>query len=126
KRPLTRCFASPAGARSLVSVSFTLSWPVGTMLVHGSQASPRPSPSASACDGFGMESQLSSASHTVSPSVSGCPVSAGQLALVPVQLSGRAQLLAAGRQTGEEGADASAGHALAPPSPPSAASQTPA
>src|SRR5262245_29854058 len=126
KKPLKLSLSSPAGARSLVRVSFALSWPVGTMLVHGSQASPRRSPSALACEVLGIAWQLSMASHTVSPSVSGNPESAGQAGLEPVQLSARSHVLAEGRHTVPEGANASGGQVLLTPLQLSATSQRPA
>src|SRR5215813_11549534 len=96
------------------------------MLVHESQASPIPAPSLSACEGLEALSQLSSASQTPSPSLSGWPVSAGQLALEPVQFSAMSQVPVEGRQTVVGGARASAGQPLLTPSQLSAMSQTPA
>src|SRR5262245_589978 len=101
--------SSPAGGRVRASVSFTFSWPVGTKLVHGSQASPRASASAFACVGFAMVGQLSITSQTPSPSASGRPASVGQLAAVPVQLSATSQGPLAGRQTVVAGASRQVG-----------------
>src|SRR5262245_59268966 len=118
--------SSVAGSASLLNVSFCLLATVGTMLVHGSHASPSGSLSLLSCEVFAIASQLSMASHTVSPSVSGSPVSAGQFGPEPVQVSATSHVPALGRHTVEEGAKASAGQLLPTPSQLSATSQTPA
>src|SRR5262245_52170785 len=96
------------------------------MLVHGSHASPSGSVSLLSCDVLAIVTQLSMASHTVSPSVSGWPVSAGQLGPEPVQFSATSQVLADGRHTVEEEAKVSAGQLSVSPLQLSATSQTPA
>src|SRR5262245_47832377 len=126
KKLLKLSLSSVAGSWSLVSVSFCLLGTVGTMLVHGSHASPNGSLSLLTCEGLGMETQLSIASHTVSASVSGCPVSAGQLALEPVQVSAMSQVPAEGRHTVEDEAKPSAGQLSVRPLQRSATAQTPA
>src|SRR5262245_43686323 len=75
---------------------------------------------------FDSPGQLSVASHTLSPSVSGKPVSAGHAALEPVQVSSRSHVPVDDRQTVDAGWNASAGHASPAPSHDSATSQTPA
>src|SRR5262245_53421662 len=120
------CLSSVAGASSLVRVSFCLLATVGTMLVHGSQASPSGSLSLLSCEVFATATQLSMASHTVSPSVSGNPVSAGQLGPEPVQVSAMSHVPVLGRQTVEEEAKPSAGQLSVEPSQLSATSQSPA
>src|SRR5262245_8787533 len=109
RRPLNFRRSSPGGVwrfriRMRAFVANT-----GTMLVHGSQASPMPSWSLSAWEGFGTVGQLSRASQMPSPSASGAPVSAGQAALLPVQDSAMSQGPVAGRQTVEAGTRASGG-----------------
>src|SRR3989441_1210636 len=96
----------------------------GTMLVHGSHASPRPSWSLSACDGFASVRQLSSRSHTPSPSLSVARTSAGQLALVPLHCSAGSQTPVEARQMVVAGWKASGGQATAEPSQVSARSHT--
>src|SRR5262245_11048190 len=118
--------SSVAGSWSLVSVRFCLAGTVGTMLVHGSHASPSGSLSLLSCEVLAIVTQLSIASHTVSASVSGCPVSAGQLALEPVQVSAMSQVPVLGRHTVEEEAKASAGQLSVRPLQLSATSQMPA
>src|SRR5262245_29800584 len=98
RKPLKLSRSSVAGSRSLVRISLVLLGSVGTVLVHGSQASPNASPSAFAWPGLAMASQLSRASQTVSLSVSGRPVSAGQTGLAPVQVSSMSQREVEGRQ----------------------------
>src|SRR5262245_55291435 len=120
------CLSSVAGASSLVRVSFCLLATVGTMLVHGSHASPNGSLSLLACEVFATATQLSMASHTVSPSVSGNQVSAGQLGPAPVQVSATSHVPVLDRQTVLAEAKPSAGHVLLTPSQLSATSQTPA
>src|SRR4030095_14721855 len=75
KKLLKLSLSSVAGRWSLVRVSFCLLGTVGTMVVHGSQASPSGSLSLLSCEVLAIVTQLSTASHTVSLSVSGCPVS---------------------------------------------------
>src|SRR4029450_5224429 len=96
--------SSVAGSASLLSVSFCLAGTVGTRLVHGSHASPSGSLSVLSWAVLATVTQLSMASHTVSPSVSGSPVSAGQLGPEPVQVSATSQVPVLGRQTVEGGA----------------------
>src|SRR2546422_1058748 len=72
--PLNLNRSSPGGVLSLVT---RIDCPVaktGMMLLHGSQASPLPSPSASSCPGFETVGQLSDALQRPSPSVSWTPV----------------------------------------------------
>src|SRR5262249_6139316 len=95
-------------------------------LVQGSHASPIPSPSLSVWVGLATSGQLSSASHTPSPSVSGVPVSAGQSIDRPVQTSGTSHALAEGRQTKPALCSESAGHIGPVPLHISARSQRPA
>src|SRR6266852_3264717 len=155
-RPLRRSRSSPPGGFRFRILILALVAKTGTMLVHGSQASPMPSWSLSACDGFGTVGQLSCRSQTPSPSLSAsltsagqvtaAPVqrsagsqgpaagrqtpvlftSAGQLALAPVQLSAGSQVPADGRHTVEAGWNASGGQSLPTPSQLSATSQGPA
>jgi len=93
--------------------------------VHGSHASPSASLSAFDCDGLATALQLSIASQTVSPSVSGKPVSAGHATLDPVHVSTTSHVPVEDRHTVPEAASASAGHASSTPSQLSATSQTP-
>src|SRR5438094_634829 len=98
----------------------------GTMLVHGSHASPSPSWSLSACEGFVSVRQLSSRSHTPSPSLSVARTSAGHVALVPLHCSAGSQAPVEARQMALAGWNASGGQATAAPSQDSATSQSPA
>src|SRR5437879_4792461 len=98
----------------------------GTMLVHGSHASPSPSWSLSACEGFGSVRQLSSRSHTPSPSLSVARMSAGHVALVPLHCSAGSQTPVEARQMAVAGWNASGGQATEEPSQLSATSQSPA
>src|SRR2546426_1023158 len=98
----------------------------GTMLVHGSHASPMPSWSLSACVGFASVRQLSSRSQTPSPSLSVAGTSAGQLALVPLHCSAGSQAPVEARQMVAAGWKASGGQATAEPSEPGARSPAPA
>src|SRR5438876_10467784 len=98
----------------------------GTMLVHGSHASPMPSLSLSACEGFASVRQLSNRSHTPSPSLSVARTSAGQLALVPLHCSAGSQAPVEARQMAVAGWNASGGQATEEPSQVSATSQSPA
>src|SRR5207302_10359738 len=98
----------------------------GTMLVHGSHASPSPSWSLSACEGFGSVGQLSSRSHTPSPSLSVARTSAGQVALVLLHCSAGSQTLVEARQMAVAGWNASGGQATEEPSQLSTTSQSPA
>src|SRR6185503_5704308 len=111
--------SSSAAPPSFVSVSLCLIIR-GPVLLHGSQASPRPSPSTSSCPPLATAAQLSWTSHTVSPSPSGeiGPVSGGQAALDPVQLSSMA-----GRHTCVAGSSRSGGQAALDPVQRSTASQ---
>src|SRR5947199_7466033 len=96
------------------------------MLLHGSQASPLPSLSASSCPGFQTCLQLSDASQTPSLSMSGTPTSAGQAGLLPSQVSAGSQVLVEARQPRPFGRKASAGQLTLDPSQFSAMSQPPA
>src|SRR5438034_694315 len=98
----------------------------GTMLVHGSHASPSPSWSLSACEGFGSVRQLSSRSHTPSPSLSVARTSAGHVPLVPLHCSAGSQTPVEARQMAVAGWNAPGGQAAAAPSQVSATSQSPA
>src|SRR5881396_105891 len=98
----------------------------GTMLVHGSHASPMPSWSLSVCEGFASVRQLSNRSHTPSPSLSVARTSAGQLALVPLHCSVGSQAPVEARQMAVAGWKASRGQATEEPSQVSARSHTPA
>src|SRR5579884_1760319 len=104
--------SSPAGVSSFVSFSFGRLANTGTMLVQGSQASPRPSPSLSVCEALATAGQLSQPSPTPSPSVSwkvsggqvlvvpaGRTASAGQSSWMPSQVSATSQGPLAARQT---------------------------
>src|SRR5439155_473741 len=132
---------APPGLLSFPSLIRAPVAKTGTMLVHGSHASPSPSWSLSACEGFGSVRQLSSRSHTPSPSLSvastsaghvagrhstvaGWEASAGQSSLTPSQLSATSHGPAAGRQTPV--LLASGGHAALALVQVSAGSQTPA
>src|SRR5437667_361243 len=95
------------------------------MLLHGSQASPLPSPSASSCPGFATFLQLSALSQRPSPSMSMTPVSAGHVALAPSHVSAGSQLPVDARQTNPFGRIASAGQLTLEPSQFSATSQPP-
>src|SRR5262252_5391977 len=96
------------------------------VLLHGSHASPRPSPSTSACPGLATVGQLSCASQVPSPSLSAEPVSAGQLSLEPVQVSATSQTPAAERHTVLADFFTSLGQRSVAPLQTSATSQTPA
>src|SRR6266852_6230250 len=91
----------------------------GMMLLHGSQASPLPSPSASCCPGLDTFGQLSALSQRPSPSLSMIPVSAGHATLVPSHVSVDT------RQTNPFSRIASAGQLTLEPSQFSATSQPP-
>src|SRR5579884_1861559 len=93
--------SSPAGVSSFVSFSFGRLANTGTMLVQGSQASPRPSPSLS------------------------WKVSGGQVLVVPSQTSGTSHTPWAARHTVPAGRTASAGQSSWMPSQVSATSQGP-
>src|SRR2546427_11321564 len=123
--PLNRIF-SPPGTLSRVNRILGFTANTGTMFEHGSQASPMPSWSLSACSESGVFGQSSSASQTPSPSLSGLPVSTGQLGSDPVHSSGRSQLVAAPRQTLPAATSASGGQSLPMPSQFSATSHPPA
>src|SRR3989442_424924 len=123
--PLNRIF-SPPGTLSRVNRILGFTANTGTMFEHGSQASPMPSWSLSACSESGVFGQSSSASQTPSPSLSGLPVSTGQLGSDPVHSSGRSQLVAAPRQTVPAATSASGGQSLPMPSQSSATSHPPA
>src|SRR6266852_1831541 len=125
-RPLRRTRSSPPGGFRFWILIASLVAKTGTMLVHGSQASPMPSWSLSACDGFGTVGQLSCRSQTPSPSLSASLTSAGQVTAAPVQRSAGSQGPADGRHTVEAGWNASGGQSLPTPSQLSAASQGPA
>src|SRR5438876_1889167 len=123
--PLNLIFSAP-GTSSRAILTFGLTVNTGTMLVQGSQASPMPSWSLSAWAESAVVGQSSSASQTPSPSVSGLPVSAGQLASEPVQTSGRSQPVLAPRQTVPAATSPSGGQSLPTPSQFSATSHSPA
>src|SRR5262245_57457215 len=120
------CLSSVAGASSLVRVSFCLLATVGTMLVHGSQASPSGSLSLLACEVFATATQLSMASHTVSPAVSGNPVSAGQFGPEAMQAAEVSPVPRLDRPIRDAEAKPSAGQPSVRPSQLSATSHTPA
>src|SRR6266852_1424514 len=124
--PLSLRRSSPGGVPRLTILILSLLAKTGTMLVHGSHASPIPSWSLSACDGFASFGQLSSMSHTPSPSASASRTSAGQVALAPVQCSAGSHGPVDARQTEVAGSRASAGHVTEEPSQASSASQMPA
>src|SRR5581483_8282557 len=117
--------SSPAGVSSFVSFSFGRLANTGTMLVQGSQASPRPSPSLSVCEALATAGQLSQPSPTPSPSVS-WKVSGGQVLVVPSQTSGTSHTPWAARHTVPAGRTASAGQSSWMPSQASATSHGPA
>src|SRR5947208_162049 len=98
----------------------------GTMLVHGSHASPMPSWSLSVCEGFASVRQLSNRSHTPSPSLSVARTSAGQLALVPLHCSAGSQAPVEARQMAVAGWKASRGQATEEPSQAAVRSHAPA
>src|SRR5579885_2834068 len=116
--------SSPGGVSSFVSFSFGRLANTGTMLLQGSQASPRPSPSLSVCEVLATAGQLSQPSPTPSPSVS-WKVSGGQVLLVPSQTSGTSHTPWAARHTVPAGRTASAGQSSWMPSQVSAASHGP-
>src|SRR4051812_41029422 len=107
-------------------VIFALVAMTGSVLVHGSQASPRVSPSLSSCDGSDTSGQSSAPSQRPSPSASGWPVSAGHDALVPVQFSATSHTPVEDRQTVPLAANPSVGHVPDEPVQLSATSQRPA
>src|SRR5256712_6904329 len=117
---------APPGLLSFPSLIRAPVAKTGTMLVHGSHASPSPSWSLSACEGFGSVRQLSSRSHTPSPSLSVARTSAGHVALVPLHCSAGSQTPVEARQMAVAGWNASGGQATAAPSQVSATSQSPA
>src|SRR5579885_1229277 len=117
--------SSPGGVSSFVSFSFGRLANTGTMLLQGSQASPRPSPSLSVCEVLATAGQLSQPSPTPSPSVS-WKVSGGQVLLVPSQTSGTSHTPWAARHTVPAGRTASAGQSSWMPSQVSATSHGPA
>src|SRR2546425_11762510 len=114
--PLNLIF-SPPGTVSRVILTLGLTANTGTMFEQGSQASPMPSWSLSACSESGVFGQSSSASQTPSPSLSGLPVSAGQAASEPVHSSGRSQLAAAPRPTAPAATGAAGGQTRRGPPP---------
>src|SRR5690349_20445892 len=105
--PTSASLSSPGGVKRFTIVILCLNAPAPP--VHGSHASPRLAASPFALSVFGIDGQLSMASQTVSPSVSGRPVSAGQSALEPVHDSATSQVPVEDRQTVPDGARASAG-----------------
>src|SRR5436190_23858895 len=117
---------APPGMLSFLILILAPVAKTGTMLVHGSHASPSPSWSLSACEVFGSVGQLSSRSHTPSPSLSVARTSAGQVALVPLHCSAGSQTPVEDRQMAVAGANASGGQAAEEPSQVSATSQSPA
>src|SRR5438552_14356471 len=117
---------APPGLLSFPSLIRAPVAKTGTMLVHGSQASPSPSWSLSACEGFGSVRQLSSRSHTPSPSLSVARKSAGHVAIVPLHCSAGSQAPVEDRQVAVAGWNASGGQATEEPSQVSAPSQAPA
>src|SRR5437773_2709804 len=107
----------------------------GTMLVHGSHASPMPSWSLSACEGFASvgqssctPSQVSARSHTPAAARHTTVLlpSAGHAPLVPSQLSATSHTPAAGRHSTVAGWKVSAGQSALSPSQLSARSHGPA
>src|SRR5438094_883364 len=124
--PLNLNRSSPGGVLSRLTVIAGLVAYTGMMLLHGSQASPLPSLSASSCPGFETVLQLSDASQTPSLSMSWTPTSAGQAGLLPSQVSAGSQVLVEARQTKPFGRKASAGQLTLDPSQFSAMSQPPA
>src|SRR3954447_23252044 len=85
--PLNLSRSSPSGGRMRTSESFVFDASTGGLLVlHGSQASPTPSPSASAWLGFATSGQLSPAPQKPSPS-SSLETSTGHAALAPKHAS---------------------------------------
>src|SRR5207249_3549272 len=121
--PFIRSTLAPGRLRCRILIPALVA-KTGTMLVHGSHASPRPSWSPSACVGFASVRQLSSRSHTPSPSLSVARTSAGQLALVPLHCSAGSQAPVEARQMVVAGWKASGGQATAEPSQVSARSHT--
>src|SRR5213080_4625324 len=124
--PLNLNRSSPGGVLSRLTVIAGLVANTGMMLLHGSQASPLPSPSASCCPGLETFGQLSALSQRPSPSLSMIPVSAGHAALVPSHVSAGSQLPVDARQTNPLGRIASAGQLTLEPSQFSAMSHPPA
>src|SRR5436309_1987810 len=124
--PLNLNRSSPGGVLSRLTVIAGFVAYTGMMLLHGSQASPLPSLSASSCPGFETVLQLSDASQTPSLSMSWTPTSAGQAGLLPSQVSAGSQVLVEARQTKPFGRKASAGQLTLDPSQFSAMSQPPA
>src|SRR5438552_395353 len=124
--PLNLKWSSPGAVLSLVTRTDCLVAKTGMMLLHGSQASPLPSLSASSCPGFATVGQLSDALHRPSPSVSWIPISDGHAALVPLHVSAGSHVAVEDRQTKPFGRSVSAGHPLLEPSQFSATSQPPA
>src|SRR5512135_2215966 len=88
----------------------------GGPFVQGSHASPSPSWSESSWSGLGTVGQLSTASHTPSPSPSGRCTSAGQSLLEPSHDSATSQEFATPRQTVLVSATPSGGQAAERPS----------
>src|SRR5438552_840626 len=117
---------APPGMLSFLILILAPVAKTGTMLVHGSHASPSPSWSLSACEVFGSVGQLSSRSHTPSPSLSVARTSAGQVALVPLLCSAGSQTPVEDRQMAVPGWNASGGQATDEPSQLSATSHGPA
>src|SRR6266404_3464703 len=124
-RPFIRSTLPPGMLRCRILIRAPVA-KTGTMLVHGSHASPMPSWSLSAWSGLGTFGQLSSRSHTPSPSLSAARTSAGQLALVPLHCSAGSQAPVEARQVVAAGWKASGGQATEEPSQVSARSHTPA
>src|SRR5438874_6688471 len=118
--------SSPGGGVIRVTVTRGLVANTGMMWLHGSQASPLPSPSASSCPGFATFLQLSALSQRPSPSMSMTPVSVGHVALVPSHVSAGSQLPVDARQTNPFARIASGGQLTLEPSQFSATSQPPA
>src|SRR2546425_447751 len=126
--PLNLNLSSPGGVLSLVT---SIDCPVaktGMMLLHGSQASPLPSPSASAGQLLEEPSQLSAGSHGPAEGRQTAVLlaSAGQAAPVPVQFSAGSHTPAEARHTVDDDWKASAGQLWVVPSQCSATSHAPA
>src|SRR5438309_2014782 len=124
--PLNLKRSSPGAVLRRVTVIAGFVANTGMMLLHGSQASPLPSLSASCCPGLETFGQLSALLQMPSPSVSWTPVSVGHAALVPLHVSAGSQLLVDARQTNPLGRTVSPGQLTPEPSQFSATSQPPA
>src|SRR5438132_235606 len=119
---------APPGMLSFLILILAPVAKTGTMLVHGSHASPSPSWSLSACEVFGSVGQLSSRSHTPAAGRHRAVLlaSGGQAALVPSHVSATSQTPAAARHSKVGGWKVSAGQSALTPSQLSATSHGPA